>query len=244
MRRLAFAALCFVSMLVMSMAAAGTASAALLWLLCLEGSISSNTKYEDSSCTKALSTGKWESVAIGSKSDTVRLLAFSLLLKDAVAGTTVHCPDSGTGTGLVEGNKLIIREAKISNPVGEGCTLEGKFLTCKETANLKGIHAVNLPWTTEMFETEKKVLAQVKANTGKAGWAVECGTSTDICEEESGKPEFTELVNGVTNKVLLVLARFESKGLGDCTVGGKASGLVGGLIAILLWNGSGLSIAP
>jgi len=100
-----------------------------------------------------------------------------------------------------------------------------------------------------MFETEKegvkKVLANITATGGKPGWAVKCGGAlgtTDECVESKEKPEFSELLNGVTKGVLLVLARFENRGRADCTVGGAEQGEVKGLIAILLYNGNGLSI--
>jgi hypothetical protein len=238
MKYLKVAGLCLVSMLAMGMALAGNAAAALLWLLCLEGS--GLTKYSSNQCTEASSTGKWQSLGLPSGgSDTVRLLAFTLLLIDNGA-STVRCDDAGKGWGLIENGKLIIKVAEVPNPVAEGCEVEKNFLTC-ETNKLTKISGVNLPWTSEMFETEGKNLANIKAPTGKKpGWAVTCGGVTDTCEEET--PEFSELQNGVTKGVLLVLARFENKGIAKCSIGGTGKGEVKGLIAVLLWNGNGLSL--
>jgi hypothetical protein len=243
MKRLKVAGLCLVSMLVAGMALAGNASAALLWLLCLPQT-GGTERFADNQCTEKEAGGAWESVSLGTKSDTVRLLAFSLLLSDPPI--TVHCPDVSVngGWGLIEKNKLIVKIAEVPKPKEEGCKVEGSLLTCKEGA-LEKVSAVNLPWTAEMFETEKKNLAQIVGSGGKPpGWAITCGGVTDTCTESSGKPEFLELLNGVTKKVLLVLARLTNKGRADCTVGGKEKGQVKGLIAILLWNGNGLSINP
>jgi hypothetical protein len=235
------AGLCLVAMFTLSMTLAGSASAALLWLLCLP---QTGGKFKDNQCQENGPPNEWESVAIGTKSDTVRLLAFSLLLIDNGLKTKVHCPDAGVSTGLIETNKLIVREAKIPNPSKE-CTQTGSFLTCNSTANLERIEAKNLPWTSEMFETEKggvkKVLATIKGNEGKKpGWAVTCGGATDECLEET--PEFAEVLNGTMASVLLVLARFENEGRAKCSLGGAKNGEVQGLVAILLWNGNGLSI--
>jgi len=248
MRSIKIAGLALASMLVMGMALAGTANAAPLWLLCLPWT-NSPTKYEDNQCTKANGSANpaWESVALGSKSDTVRLLAYSLVLTDSGTGISVHCPDVPvhTGWGLIEKNSVLItKEAVVPEPEKEGCTLTGELLTCK-AGKLENVHGVNLPWTSEMFETEKKILSNVKGNEGKPpGWAVRCAEITDECLEEKEKPEFAEVLSGVTGGVLLVLLRFEEKHKAKCSIGGAETGTVKGLVAILLWNGLGLSVNP
>jgi len=75
------AGLCLVAIFTMSMALAGSASAALSWLLCLPQA-GGTERFNSNQCTEKETGGAWESVVIGSKSDTVRLLAFSLLLID------------------------------------------------------------------------------------------------------------------------------------------------------------------
>jgi hypothetical protein len=246
MKYFKIAGLCLVSMLAMGMALAGNAAAALLWLVCLEGS--GLTKYSTNQCTEASSTGKWQSLGLPSGvSDTVRLLAFSLRLTDSGTGVTVECPDAGVGWGLIESpNKGQIKVAEVTKTEAEAnCKVIKGLLTCEGAKAVTKVKGLNLPWTVEIFETEKKNLTQIKGKTGakeRPGWEIECGGVVDKCEEETGHPEFNELVNGVTKGVLLVLARFEGKTEAECSVGGKAAGHVAGLIAILLWNGNGLSI--
>lgn len=245
MKSIRIVGLCLASLLAMGMALAGNASAALLWLVCLEGS--GLTKYSGPQCTEASSTGKWQSLGLPSGvSDTIRLLAFSLRLEDSAAAT-IECGDVGTIWGLIESsNKGQIKVAEITKALAEAnCKVLTGVLTCKEPKNIEGVKAINLPWTTEIFETEKKNLTQIKGKTGngeRPGWEVKCGGVTDTCEEESGHPEFNELVNGVTKGILLVLARFERVGQAKCSIGGANTGHVSGLVAILLWNGNGLSI--
>jgi hypothetical protein len=244
MKRFKIAGLCLVSMLVMGMALASAASAAPLWLVCLPWT-NNPTRYSTNQCTTAASGGGWESVKL-SGSDTVRLLAYSLLLKDNGTGIGVHCPDVpvSTGWGLIEGtNVLITKVAEVPKPEKEGCKVEGKLLEC-EAGTLTKVAGVHLPWTSEMFETEKKILSNIKGTGGAPGWAVTCGGITDTCEEEAGKPEFAEVKSGVTGGVLLVLLRFEERVKAKCSVGGKEKGEVKGLVAILLWNGNGLSVNP
>jgi hypothetical protein len=245
MRYFRIAGLCLASMLAMGMALAGNAAAALLWLVCLEGS--GLTKYSSNQCTEASSTGKWQSLGLPSGvSDTVRLLAFSLRLSDSGTGVEVECPDAGTGWGLIESpNKGQIKVAEVLEPEKEGCKVLKGLAPCV-AGKLTKIVGANLPWATEIFETEKKNLTRIApGSSGKPpGWTVTCGGIADTCEEETGKPEFAELLNGVTKGVLLVLARFEGKNKGKCSIGGAGAGSVTGLIAILLWNGQGLSITP
>jgi hypothetical protein len=242
MKYLKIAGLCLVSMLAMGMALAGNAAAALLWLVCLEGS--GLTKYSSNQCTEASSTGKWQSLGLPSGvSDTVRLLAFSLRLEDAGTGVKVECPDAGTGWGLIESpNKGMIKVAEVLEPEKAGCKVLKGFLTC-EAGKLEKIKGVNLPWKTEIFETAGKNLTNIgNSGAGAPGWSVTCAGTTDECLEESGGTESSELINGVTKGVLLVLARFENKGKAKCSVGGAGEGHVAGLVAILLWNGQGLSV--
>jgi len=243
MKRLTLAGLCLVSMLVTGMALAGNAAAALLWLLCLEGS--GLTKYSSNQCTEASSTGKWQSLGLPSGgSDTVRLLAFSLRLIDTGAGVTVECPDAGTeGWGLIEApNKGQIKVAKVKEP-SKNCKVLKGALGC-ETATLETVEGANLPWKTEIFTTENKSLTRIEKTTGASGWIVKCNGIEDKCLEKAGEPESLELKNGVTKGVLLILAIFENRTKATCSLLGGATGEVTGLVAILLWNGNGLSINP
>ncbi|MGH2854530.1 MAG: hypothetical protein ACRDLF_10130 [Solirubrobacteraceae bacterium] len=250
MKYLKVAGLCLVSMLVMGMALAGNASAALLWLLCLEGS--GLTKYSTNQCTTASSTGKWQSLGIAAGvKDTVRLLAFSLRLEDTGAGTQLECNDvgiPGTMVGVIEGpNKGKITKFELLSPEKEGCKILKGFLTCK-AGSLTNFKATNLPWNTEIFTTENKSLTRIlSGGSGEPGWSLTCGGATDSCLSESAAAsESAELINAVTNGILLVASRFESSATSKmkCSVGGANAGKIRGLIAVLLWSGNGLSINP
>jgi hypothetical protein len=244
MKRLKIAGLCLVSMLAMGMALAGNASAALLWLVCLEGS--GLTKYSSNQCTEASGTGKWQSLGLPSgSSDTVRLLAFSLRLADNGTGAEIECPDPGTtGWGLIESpSKGIIKEAKISEPKVNCKLLKPAILGCRETNNIEAIEGVNLPQESEIFTTEGKILGRGKVGVSAPGWKIRCGGITDECIEATGNPEFAELNNEVTKGVLLIRARAEERAKQHCSVLGGNTGEVKGLAAILLWNGNGLSIS-
>jgi len=249
MKFVKIAGLCLVSMLMMSMALAGTAAAAPLWLLCLEGTNAGNTKYKDSQCTEASSTGKWESVSIGTKSDTVRAVALSLRLEDAKgelgAAVIVKCPVVKGGGGLVEGNLLIVREARAPSPSTE-CTGEGTglFKVCK-TSSLEAVEGVDLPWKVEISASGGTYTGKIQPDgNGEPGWRVKCAGVEDNCLSEGpGTLEETSGTAGVvTAGVLLVLAKFKGTGKAKCTQGGAGAGHVQGFVAILLSNGNGLSL--
>jgi hypothetical protein len=256
MKRLSIAGLCLVSMLVMSMVAAGTASAALLWLVCLEGS--GLTKYENSKCLKASGTGKWQSLGVPSgASITVKILILTLLLKDTgvpiLGESEVQCFDNkgSVGEGVIEANgkgkvvKAEVLEPEINCAAKKVC----------EAGTVKEVKGINLPWTTEIFTTEGKQLTALKGGGAKKepGWKIRCdapivGESEDRCEGGTATPEEVELLNVVTKnpggvEELLVKGRFENKRKGTCTQSGKETGEVTGTIAILLPGGA-LSIAP
>jgi hypothetical protein len=251
MKQLKIAGLCLASMLVMSMALAGNASAQPLWLVCLEGT--GLTKYSNGQCTKAESSGKFQSLEIPSGvDDTVRLLALTLLLTDLSAGplkekATIRCPHPTTGWGLILApNVLLVTKAKVENPATECEREEGP---CK-AGEIEGVDGVHLPWKVEVFETESSLISKIEptaAGGGEPGWLVKCntllGSKTDECVSEGGGTlEETLNLNATTEGVLLVRARFLTRRLGKCSEGGAKTGEVRGLIAILLNEGNGLSI--
>jgi hypothetical protein len=249
MRSIRIAGLCFASMLVLGMALAGTASAAPLWLVCLESS--GLTKYSTNQCTTASGTGKWQSLGLpAGKTDTVRIVGFTLRLTDkstAVGKSTVKCNGNGSrGSGTIEGtNKGIIREAKIEK-ASENCeAVEGG---CKK-GEVEKVTGANLPWSTEIFETANKLLTKIAKGPGAAGepgWEITCntllGSKTDKCTSKAGEEESAELINEVTGGVLLVRGVFEKARTASCTEGNSTSGEVEGLVAILLNSGNGLSV--
>jgi hypothetical protein len=242
-------AVALASMLVMSMAWAGAASAAgPLWLVCLEGA--GLTKYSSNQCNKAESGGKWQSLGL-LKSDTVRIVAFTLVFRDRegqkAENSLITCLAGGLGTGLIEPtNTAVIREAKVNEP-GKNCAkLAGP---CGEVSKVEGR---DLPWKQTLIEgPEGKLLGKLEADgNGEPGWALSCKIAgvavTDECKSEEGKPETLELINEITGGVLLIRGRFENAAEGSCSLaeGRKHTAEIHGLLAILLWNGNGLSINP
>jgi len=244
------AGLCLASMLVMGMALAGTASAAeLLWLVCLKGS--GLTKYK-AGCLEASSTGEWQSLGVPKgTSITVKILVISIRLADtktAVGESGATCLNTGSrGLGSIEEKgkgKILVAEAE--NP---GTNCKG-FGGCKEKGVTELVGA-NLPWVTEIFESEGKPLTKILPHSGGGapGWKVVCenilgAKETDECLEESGHPEEVRLTLGeVTEnpakvKELLVRGLFEERGHAKCSVGGAEAGKVKGTVAILLPGGA------
>ncbi len=240
------AGLCLASMLLVGMALAGSANAAPLWLLCLEGS-ASTTKYSSNQCSKVESSGKWESVALGTKSDTVNIKAFTLSLLDEGTGAEITCDGAGTvGTGLIESsNKGVTRVAEVTKPSTNCVLTKAAILGCTETKNIEEVKGANLPWATEIVANGTKLETKIKKGPGAAGepgWKVKCGGVEDVCTSPAGEEEGVELVNLESAGVLLVKGRFEELHKANCTVGGNKKGRVRGLLAILLSKGSGLSI--
>ncbi len=248
MSRIKIAGLALASMLVMSMAVTGSASAAPLWLVCLEGS--GLTKYESSTCLKAASGGKWQSVGV-TKAVTVKMVAISILLIDRkvpIQGEViVRCSSKGSrGEGIVEpGGKGQITVAEVEKP-GENCSSEKG---CK-AGTVKHMRAAHLPWLIAIFTTEGKQLTKIAPHAGgeQPGWEVECETeigiaANDVCATGEGNEESVRLVNTFSSTELLVTALFEEKAKINCTIGGNSAGEIKGSVAILLPGGA-LSINP
>jgi hypothetical protein len=259
MKFIKIAGLCLASMLLAGMALAGTASAAVpLWLLCLEGINPNNTKYIDSSCTKVQAGNPnsiWESVSIGTKSDTVRIFTPTIRLEDIKGelGSPVRVTCSNvSGVGLIEGrNLLLVRKAEVASPSTEcEAVSEGSLKVCK-TAKLEEVRGAHLPWVAEVYqETEKKYITRIQPSGeggGEPGWKTKCAGVEDVCTSE-GATKLEELhgENVVTagSGILLVLALFLKKHKAKCTQGGTETGEVEGQLAILLSTGLGLSLAP
>jgi hypothetical protein len=242
MKSIKIAGLCLVSMLMMSMALASAASAAPLWLGCVEGT-AATSKYSSNQCTKTEAAGKWESVEV-SRTEKVKVVGFTLTLTDtkAIGGSSkIRCTKGNEGEGTVgPGNKGRITKAEVTTP-GTNC----KVVTglCSKVEEVKG---ADLPWQTEIFETEGKFLTKIEADgNGEPGWKVKCSGVEDVCTSESSTTlEQAKLENVVSSGVLLVLGTFEKANKAKCTVGGAKAGEVEGQFAILLANGQGLSINP
>jgi hypothetical protein len=236
--------LCLMAVVTMSVALAGSATATPLWLLCVKGSNSSNTKYEGSSCTKAAPSGEWESVELKGTEKVIGV-GFTLTQRDTktIGGpTAIRCDSGGRSEGVVgPGNKGKVTVTRVEAPSTNCRPLEGLCETVEK------IEAVNLPWNSEIFETEKKILSTAATSgSGEPGLTVTCktplGSKTDSCTVEAGKLENSRLEDLISNGVLLILGTAEKLRKGTCTEGGKESGEVEGQGAILLASGQGLSI--
>jgi hypothetical protein len=233
MKHLKIAGLCL-AMLALSMIASATASAAVHWEQCSEGS--GATKYTEHQCLKAGAGEKWQWNEVTTTEKVVS--KGTLVLSDTkvpIAGTVeVKC--SGTDEGTI-GPKNIDVTTKITVI---GCTA-GK--DCEE---FKKAEARNLPWQTELFETESTVRDKITADgNGSPGWLVECKVLGISKGDECTNAEGTSLVeNKVTGTELLVLTTFEKKTpKANCSVGGTGAGEVAGIIAILKENGWGLRVS-
>jgi hypothetical protein len=250
MMRSGFTGLCLVCMLVVGAASASNASAA-GWLVCLEGKNKEVTKYTSNQCTKAESTGGWEST-FPNGGETIKLAVASLRLADTgtLGGTTaIKCNSGMKGWGTVfASNEGEITSAEVANPKTECERLEG---LCKSSSEIEKVSAVNLPWKTEIVETESKysikILKTGEGTEKEPGWAVKCntvlGSKTDTCTSEGeANAEKLEATNTSSAGVLLVSGTFEKVHKGKCSEGGKEKGEVSGKVSIEKANGTALSI--
>jgi hypothetical protein len=249
MKGLRIGSLWLASVLALGMVWTGSAFAAEpLWLVCLEGKESSlPTKYETNQCTVAAkeNKGKWESVALGTNSDTVRLLFPSLKLEDTKAelGPIIaKCSDVG-GAGLIEGrNLLLVKEVKLSSAE---CSLESSdpFFSCKRPGEIAFLH---LPWVLQGYEEKGgKLMSRLQPSgegEGEPGWKLTCHESRDECVSEAGKYEELGSSNRVSEGALLVLGEFLKKHKAHCFQGGSETGVIEGGLVVSLASGDGLGI--
>jgi hypothetical protein len=236
MKSIRIAGLCLVAMFVMSMVAAGTASAAPRWETCREGT-ASTTKYSEEECVKAESGGKWELAEV---KGTEPARGFgTVVLRDTkvpIVGT-VEASCTGEAIGSV-GPGAFSRVEKIE----EIKCSPGK--NCEEiTENAK---PVNLPWQGELAEegTTEKERNKISASGAGAGWAVGCKvlgiSKSDECTVSNSESPynlpFIKLTpyHGTTTSVWLVLLDFSPNApKAKCSVGGTKAGEVLGSIGIL-----------
>jgi hypothetical protein len=238
MKSIKIAGLCLVAMFAVSMVAAGTASAAPHWLVCLPWT-NSPTRYSTHQCKEAASGGSWEWSELNG-TEAARAFA-TLKLKDLKLGVEVIC--TGEGNGSVGPKKLdrIVEIVNISCVKGAGCEkLEG---------NAKPL---NLPWQTELAEVPAgsgKIRDNIVAENKKgAGWAVTCKVAgikdTDECTTEEGSVGVSNVWTHGVEGELLVLGDFESESpKANCSLGGAKEGEVAGTVALLLVNNWGLRVS-
>jgi hypothetical protein len=245
MKSIKIAGLCLVSMFAMSMAFSTSAFAG--WEQCTKGvSGVLPTKWTNHLCNEAASSnaGEWEWREVNGTEAVI--IKGSLLLKDTKASTGSEVECYGEGKGVV-GPKTLDRIEAITVV---GCRA---IKVCE--AGTATATAVNLPWQTEVYQTEGKKLESltegVSGSGKRPGWAVTCkvpilGNVTDTCTAEG--PESLLLENkgtkrGASNEIeLLVLATFQHLRIAECSIGGPKAGLVEGSVAILKTNGWGLRV--
>ncbi len=238
MKHLKIAGLCLATTLALSVVIATTASAAPVWEQCsTEKAATAATKYTEDLCNKASGSGWWAWQEIPASAPQTIHVRGTVTLKDAktLAGESeVEClvEAEGPAGGSVE------KAEKVTATNCRGVKV------CEGTPT---VSAVDLPWETEFFETEKKVLQTLKGTTnGEPGWNIKCKVSgvevEDECKGEKGSPERLADENVETNGVPLLLETFTGSAKGDCKQGGKETGSAKGSIGHLVKVG-GLQVS-
>ncbi len=235
MRSIRIAGLCLAAVFVMSMVAAGTASAAPHWLVCLQWT-SSPTKYQTSQCEKGEADGGWE-WSEPKTTEAVRTAAsLKLEAKSIIGEVEIKCAILGTGWIGRNGTDQITTWAIDKCEPGTNCEkIEGTS------------SAVHLPWNTELKETEGLIHDTIRnGGHGEPGWTSTCKVlgknETNTCTNE-GELVVLENKNTPGNlAALLVLANYinPNKPKANCTSTGTGTGNVSGSTAILLASGRAL----
>ncbi len=244
MKPIRIAGLCLVAMFAMSMAAAGTASAG-VWEHCeTTEKAGTATRFETNQC-KGIETGgkyTWQEVT-GTEAvrghGSLRLTDTGIPFVEEV-GISCSLEEEGFVGPKNLGRITEIPKSSIHCTPGENCEeIEGE------------VKPLNLPWRTEIAQTEGGRRDYVKAVNGAgAGWAVTCRVgfipTTDECTTEEAS---TALENVWTHGVgpghaeLLVSAKSDEKTKNaKCALGGAGSGEVRGSEAILQTNGHALRV--
>jgi hypothetical protein len=148
--------------------------------------------------------------------------------KTAAGESEVEC--SGTTTGTIGPGKF----DRVESVTVSSC----KAVKVCETSFEPKAKAVNLPWQTELFETEGKVRNKITevAGKGEPGWAVTCKViieKTDTCTTETGKEGSTLETNEATHGYVLGAFERKTSGKAKCSEGGKESGEVEGIVTTL-----------
>jgi hypothetical protein len=241
MRFIRIAGLCLAAVFVMSMVAAGTASAAPHWLVCLpEHSGTTTTKWNSHQCETAAPGGGWEWSEPTHTEATVTQGSLKLESKSIIGEVVVKC--SGTDTGWI-------------GPKGTDQTTTVKTAKCEAGENCEKVEsnavAVNLPWNSELKETEGKIHDTIRNGgaKGEPGWEVTCKVlgkdETNICTSNAGLVVLENKDTPGNLAALLVLANFinPNKPKAECTATGKETGNVSGSIAVLLASGWALEVS-
>jgi len=244
MKSIRIAGLCLAAVFVMSMAAAGTASAAPHWLVCLNWG-GTGTKYSENQCFKAEGTGKYEWAEVKGTEPVASQGSVTLVTNGVPIVGSVEVKCSGIDEGSV-GPGNIARTTEI--PKASIKCVAGK--NCEKL--IKNAVPVGLPWNTELKETEGVLRGTIRKGAGSTsapGWTAECTvlgvTEANTCTTEEGLVNLTNTFTPGTVGPLLVLANFikPNKPEAKCTRAGTTGDVLGG-ISILLANGDGLRVSP
>ncbi len=166
-----------------------------------------------------------------------------------VNGTEVKGTEKvmGMGTLRLADTKTIAGESAVecsgttTGTIGPGKIDRVETITiasCKQVKVCENVETVlpkNLPWQTELYETESKVLNKISEipSNGEPGWTVTCktplGSKTDECLTEATK-EGNEVQ---TNETPVEIGTFNPTSKAKCVEGGKESGKVEGIITTL-----------
>ncbi len=149
---------------------------------------------------------------------------------DTLLGTSeVECGGSEKGTvGPTKFDRIEVVEVQASQ-----CK---KLKVCE---NVEEVTAKNLPWQTELYESNKEVRDNLKGTgNGEPGWRVKCktlgGVKSDECLAEAGLVPSVQVTNKTSNNT--VNTSFEEKPSkapkAGCSEGGKESGEVTGTIVL------------
>jgi hypothetical protein len=240
MKFIRIAGLSLAAVFVMSMVAAGTASAAPHWLVCLPANSGSTaTKWSTEQCSTAASGGSWEWSEPKTTEATRTVGSLKLESKSIIGEVEVKC--SGEDTGWI-------------GPKGTDETKTVTTLKCEPGTNCEKVvtaaKAVNLPWNSELKETENLIHDTIRGTGhGEPGWEVACDVlgkdEANVCTSEAGLVVLENKNTPGNGPALLVLANFinPNKPKANCTATGKETGNVSGSIATLLASGRALRVS-
>ncbi len=242
MRFIRIAGFCLAAVFVMSMVAAGTASAAPHWLVCLPSHTgTTTTKWTESQCSTASSSGTWEWSEPKTTEATRTAGSLKLEAKSSLAGE-VEIKCAGLDTGWI-------------GPNGTDQTTTVTTDKCEAGTNCekleKAATAVDLPWNSELKETEGTIHDTIRnGGNGEPGYEVTCKVLGKVETNVCTGPGLVVMENKNTPgnlAALLVLANFinPNKPKANCTAfsTGKETGNISGSVATLLASGRALRVS-
>jgi len=217
--------LCFAAVFALSLMAVSSASA-VEWGTCHKPDGTKKFVYTDSLCLIKSPTkvGEYEFLKLTSTVAVTGASEGKLKLEDMEAtggASLIECEGNQEGT-VGPG-----AEDEVTKITATSCVIVSG--SCENEATAK---AVNLPWKTELAEEGGAVYDKIISGTGgESGWKVECKVLgifkvQDTCEG-TAKTRSLDINNGV-------LVHFEPplQKAAKCSLSGKESGLVTGLVKI------------